>query len=109
MNYLIEEETFLSLCTETKRNIVKQIPTPTIRAPINNAYARHVPQFGQGIGCALASTSGYKPNFPSQPIQITQRNLPKRIYFTNQQVFGKPKNVWKPTGKLQKNQLPLCL
>jgi hypothetical protein len=37
--------------------------------------------------------------FPRQPINITpSRNPPQQKIFTNNQVFGKPKNVFRPTG-----------
>lgn len=39
-----------------------------------------------------------KTLFPSQPINITPReNMPQQKVFANEQVFGKPKNVLKPT------------
>jgi hypothetical protein len=35
---------------------------------------------------------------PSQPIKFTTRPTPEK-FFTNTQVFGRPKNVFKPTGQ----------
>ena len=102
MTYLIEEENVMSLCTETRKNSVQQVPNPVIKAPINNTFTRQAPQYGSYPFQAQPSTFGYRPNFPSQSIQITPRNLPEKKYFTNQQVFGKPKNVWKPTGQAPK-------
>lgn len=47
----------------------------------------------------------FKPQFPSQPINIQPRpNLPAPKFFTNEQVFGPPKNVWKPTGQTPQNK-----
>jgi hypothetical protein len=41
-----------------------------------------------------------QPQFPRQPINITpSRNPPQQKFFTNNQVFGKPKNVFRPTGQ----------
>jgi hypothetical protein len=41
-----------------------------------------------------------QPQFPRQTINITpSRNPPQQKFFTNNQVFGKPKNVFRPTGQ----------
>lgn len=102
IQYVIEEENFLSLCTETKRNFSQQIPNPMIRAPVEQKFQ---PSFNNGnmTQNEYLNTPGFRPRFPSQPVQITPRNLPERKYFTNQQVFGKPRtNVFKPTGQIPK-------
>lgn len=50
-----------------------------------------------------------RQSFPSQPINIQPRqNLPPQKFFTNQQVFGTPRNanntnVFKPTGNIPQN------
>lgn len=100
MNYVIEEENFLSLCSETKRNTNQHIPSPNFKAPTNQGYPQtygHTPR--------TFAFPGFKQNFPSQPVNISPRQLPERKYFTNQQVFGNPNktNVFKPTGKVFKD------
>jgi len=121
MNSVIEEENFLSLCNETKKNSSQQLPMPSFKAPTNQGYqqtyyGRFTPQtFTPTFSGYRPNFSGHRPNFsgqpfgfrqtfPSQPINMTPRNLPEKKYFTNQQVFGKPSktNVFKPTGQTPK-------
>lgn len=92
MNYLIEEENFLSLANEGRKsfsnsnvsqNTSKQnnfnfasqnFPRPNFYAPLmQNSFPQNEPR-----------------RFPSQPVNITPRQLPPPKYFSNQQVFGKP-------------------
>jgi Retrotransposon gag protein len=46
--------------------------------------------------------------FPTGPVQITPRPAPPQRYFTNQQVFGKPKtqNVWAPKNNQASTSQP---
>lgn len=46
-----------------------------------------------------------KPAFPSQPINIQSRPVPQR-FFTNQQVFGKPTNVFSKENSNKNNEKP---
>ena len=41
--------------------------------------------------------------FPSQPINMQPRQINQK-YFTNRQVFGPPKNVFKPNGQVNANK-----
>lgn len=43
--------------------------------------------------------------WPSQPINVQPIPQPKKKFFTNSQVFGRPKNVFRP-NQIPKNQLP---
>ena len=111
MNNVIEKENFLSLCNETKKCTGQQMPMPSFKAPSNLGYqqtynGRFTPQtfthnFSGYRQNFIGKPSGFRQIFPSQPINIAPRNLPEKKYFTNQQVFGKPRktNVFKPTGQ----------
>ncbi|CAG9771277.1 unnamed protein product [Ceutorhynchus assimilis] len=41
--------------------------------------------------------------FPHAPINVNPRQMPTQKFFTNQQVFGSPKNVWKPNAQEAQN------
>ena len=43
-------------------------------------------------------------SFPRGPINIQPREIQNKIYPTNRQVFGLPKNVFQPTGKVPLNK-----
>lgn len=45
-------------------------------------------------------------HFPSQPINVQPRFIPQRRLPTNSEVFGKPRNVFKPNPQVQKNLPP---
>lgn len=47
-----------------------------------------------------------KPQFPSQPIDVqpSQSQATPQKFLTNKQVFGPPKNVFKPTGNIPPRQ-----
>lgn len=47
----------------------------------------------------------YKPSFPSQPINMQPRQI-QRHYPTNEQVFGKPKNVFDPKNAPRNESKP---
>lgn len=44
------------------------------------------------------------PTFPSAPVNVQPRFNNNRHYPTNRQVFGPPKNVFKPTGQVPTNK-----
>lgn len=46
-----------------------------------------------------------RPSWPSQPINIQPRQMPNQRYPTNNQVFGPPRNVFRP-NQIPANQLP---
>lgn len=109
MQYLIEEENFISIINDGKskqfsnsapqpNHFFCSVPKPNFQAPI---YHRPISQQQQ---------TPYQNRFPSQPINITPRNLPQQKYFTNKQVFGKSGpnvNVWQPKNTIQPKPTPM--
>lgn len=120
LNYILEEYTINSMshCTIsnkiTDRFLHNQIPqtiiiilfpihkreyqimgiTPDIhwimqqqRLVSHKKYSRH--HYPENQNC-----------FPRQPIQIIPRPVPQKPHPTNSQVFGRPKNVFVPTGQV---------
>lgn len=66
------------------------------------------PRFMQNPGPTWQAPQVQRPQFPQGPINITPRvNPPQQRFFTNQQVFGKPQNVWKPQGAPQPKPVPM--
>lgn len=66
----------------------KQYQTPNFHQPHNNTNF---------------NSTNKTQNFPSQPINVNPRPVQSK-YLTNSQVFGTPKNVFKPTGQLPKDK-----
>lgn len=108
MQYVIEEENFNSIVNEGKRNLNQHIPSPNIKAPVQK-YSQTQPTLNQTFSHNNSQLQQrfHEQNrkiFPSQPIQITPKQVPQKFY-PNQQVLGKQStsttNVWKP-----KNQIP---
>lgn len=85
--------------------------------PPGNSYSQHFPQtyyanehrtISHNVPQTFTPSNNFKPpqqssfynrpsnSFPSQPINLQPRQLPPKRYFTNEQVFGKPKNVFAP-------------
>lgn len=111
LQYLIEEENFLSIVNESRfkhpvlngnrnfNNFLSGIPMPSIQTPI---FQNQPPP------------STPRP-FPSQPIAINPKPTSPQRYFTNEQVFGKPRNnpnvnVWKPRGNTnQPRPIPMSV
>jgi len=54
----------------------------------------------------LNNQQSFNTRFPSQPIQFTQRNTPKQHFPTNEQVFGKPPNVFEPKNSYKPQSKP---
>lgn len=131
MNYVTEEENFrytqnlpnmLMRSNPPKQQSVihNQRPQINYRAP-NSTY--YTPAFSNNANMSTFSNNRYmfpnnsQPNhnfnnfrtpsapqrFPSQPINIQPKFIP-RHYPTNLQVFGPPKNVFKPTGQKPTNE-----
>lgn len=66
----------------------------------NNNYNRPIATQQQQMPMQNFSQN---PSFPSAPINMQPRNV-NRYYPTNRQVFGPPKNVFKPTGQAPTNK-----
>lgn len=94
----------------TPRNFVmppfqRQIPRPNFTPPnfqpantFRNTY-NHFPYTNN-------SSAQTTPKFqwPSQPINIQPQPAKPQKFFTNQQVFGPPRNVFKPTGQVPQHK-----
>lgn len=73
----------------------------------NNAYSGQPFQNHQASNHFNQNISG--PNrtpFPSQPVNVQPRAMPPQKFFTGQQVFGKPRNVWKPNPSYKPDFTP---
>ncbi|KAF5277525.1 hypothetical protein FQA39_LY18479 [Lamprigera yunnana] len=75
------------------------IATPHLYNKQQLAQLRHnINHHNSSFSNTNSRHDNYKPPFPSQPINIlpNQNYTPKK-YFSNQQVFGKPQNVFQPS------------
>lgn len=123
MNYVTEEENFKytqnlpNLLTRPVSQNHKPVqmtynsrPRPQMtnfRPTFNNNYAFARPAFPvqPNFNQANSFRNFRQPErFPSQPIDIRPNLNIKRHYPTNAQVFGPPKNVFKPTGQKPTNE-----
>lgn len=120
MQFVLEEENFLSLVQDSKKSNQINIPYSSQKAPMSSTQtSQNFPrnQFHQ-MQQPLQQYSNFQnfprnqfyqhrtqqpsrqqQQFPSQPIQLRNKVIPPQNFPTNQQVFGKPVNVWKPTGQ----------
>lgn len=70
----------------------------------NNTFAQnHTSQYTPNAN--FNNAHNYKQTFPSQPININTQPV-QRKYFTNDQVFGKPKNVFDPKNAPKNTSKP---
>lgn len=112
MQFLIEEENFLSLANEGRKNlsninhVVQNAPRPNQFNSVSHNFPK--PNFNAPF-MQNSFPQNENRRFPSQPINITPRQLPPPKYFSNQQVFGKPTNVWKPKGTIQPKPTPMSV
>lgn len=63
------------------------------------------PMYRQPFVNKFSQNNFNKPNFPSQPINIQSRQIP-RHFPTNSQVFGKPHNVFAPKNSYKPQSKP---
>jgi hypothetical protein len=130
MTYVTEEENFrytqnfAALLNNNQRaspsNSIRthprQMPTPS------NAYCPSYPTHPQPFSATNESyinssqlprqstppqflRSPTAPRFPRQPINVIPTNRPpQQRFFSNTQVFGKPRNVFQPTGQQPNNR-----
>lgn len=89
------------------QNLVRRPPSPMnypYNAPNfrnqNNHYQNNQQQNYQYQNNHYPNNNFQNPRFPSNPINIQPRQMPERRFPTNREVFGPPKNVFKPTGQV---------
>lgn len=77
------------------------------RMPHFQNIQNHTQNFNQSTQFQrqLSPMCNFKPQFPSQPINVQTRNIPKK-YYTNEQVFGKPINVFSPQNSHKPQNTP---
>lgn len=105
------EDAYPEYFAKKRQNNLKQSQKPTKKLtyiPIINTGKQLPPSFPNNITPqTFPETNSIR--FPSQPINIQSRPV-KRNFPTNQQVFGKPKNVFAPnssTSNKQPNPTPM--
>lgn len=76
----------------------------------NNNYqqqANYTPNYDSQFRQPQITNQNNNPQtsqFPKGPINIQSRYVPQKNFPTNRQVFGPPKNVFKPTGQVPTNK-----
>ena len=108
MTYVTEEENFkytLNFQTPQYSQNFQQKVHPQQQMPTRQNFIPQQPiQYNQFRPPQQMQSSFFqKPKFVSQPIAIQPRPI-KQNFPTNAQVFGPPKNVFKPTGQKPTNQ-----
>jgi len=111
LQYVLEEENFISLFQENKKYSINSnsnysLPSTSKVTYVNNTQPIPRPSF-QAPFVSQYNNQNQQRNFPSQPINVTPKQLPPQKYYTNQQVFGKPVNVFKPKGTPQPKPTPM--
>lgn len=66
----------------------------------NNHYQNNQYQNNQYQNNQYPNNNFQNSRFPSQPLNLQSRQMPERRFPTNREVFGPPKNVFKPTGQV---------
>lgn len=110
MAYVVEEENFT--LSQKQHGYIQNLNSRPNPVNGNLSYNRHnrypkpnqyPSNNSQNNNNSYGQNNQYR-NFPSQPINIHQRqNTPAPKYFTNRQVFGPQTNVFKPTGQTPRN------
>lgn len=119
ISYSIEEENFLYAQRQpnqlTNNNFQKHMPTPPPKfnqshnmTPRPQHFQNFQPHYAQNQQRYFTPQNHYYTNpnsqnsrFPTGPISMKFRqNMQPQRFLTNRQVFGPPKNVFKPTGQV---------
>lgn len=66
----------------------------------NNQYQNNQYQNNQYQNNQYPNNNFQNSRFPNQPLNLQPRQMPERRFPTNREVFGPPKNVFKPTGQV---------
>lgn len=109
MQFVTEEQNFrytqnfATLLSQNNHKITTQINKPNYRSP-QFSHTNFKPQM-QPTNYLIQPTNQFlTPNnqFPTQPIQLKTKPV-NQTFLTNDQVFGKQKNVFQTTGKVPNN------
>lgn len=107
ISYVLEEENFI--LSQKQSSVMTHNNRPPQKQNYNNQNTHFQQKYSnqtvrphnfQNYSNPTQSQNYFRPQFPSQPINIQPRqNMPPQKLFSNSEVFGPPRNVFQPTGK----------